>query len=1053
MTYGNLNFLPYNACNINELNLINSNDRYFSQEESFHKQQDTNINEIKAINVCDDDLEVKLTNLTDCKYYTIEEFQNLKNENNFKIFHNNVNGLEIKFELLQYFFTKCLLDLDIIAITETSNQESNNEFKTNIELAGYDNYSTSTLTSKGGTILYINKTLDNDERKDLKIKNEHYESVWIELKNKKSKNVVCGSIYRHPHDNNDTFDDFLTYLEYTLVKLSKEDKVIYLCGDFNSDLLKYENKNNYRRFYDLLSSFGIFPMILLPTRVTKDSATIVDNIFTNNLTSPINSGNIITDISDHYSQFIIVKNKKIDTKHITIYKRNYSTFSEESFRDDVSIQNFDNRIADVNNQFLDFYLKLQGCVDRHAPLKKLTPKEIKLEQKPWISNELIKMITIKNKLFNRKKRQPNNDNIKRLYNIFRNRVNRELIKSKKNYYTKFFEDNNNNSRKIWEGIKSIINIKNTKGTSITQLKVNEKIIDNPKEIVEKVNDFFVNIGPNTENDIPHNPFVKPEKFLKNRNPNNFIFEPISNEEVLEIITNLENKSPGPQSIPVNLLKLIADLIVTPLTKIISNSLTTGVFPDALKISKVIPIHKGNSPEELNNYRPISLLSIFDKIKEKLVHKRLYNFLEQNNILYKNQYGFRKNNSTTYALLQITEKIKETIDNRKYGCGIFIDLRKAFDTVNHKILLKKLEHYGIRDIAYNWFESYLTNRRQYVFLNGESSEIRSVNCGVPQGSVLGPLLFLIYINDLPNISKILDFYLFADDTNIYFEAETPEKLESVLNKELKQLHTWLIVNRLSLNIEKTNFVIFHPYNKPLRQKITLKIRKNAISEKSHVKYLGIMIDSGLTWQEHIDCVTKKISRAIGMMYKIRPFVNKKTLIMLYYSLLFSHLNYAIEVWGSTHNIYLNRILILQKRAVRLISFCDRRREDFSFPTSDPLFYNLHIHKVQDIFVLRIAKFIFNCLVKLTPVNFHNWFNLTIQVHRYNTRSKYVDIDKSIPTRTLFVPIARTSHYGMKLIKVLGPRLWNNLPSILRVGNISFPIFIKKLKKNLLEFYDH
>ena len=523
--------------------------------------------------------------------------------------------------------------------------------------------------------------------------------------------------------------------------------------------------------------------------------------------------------------------------------------------------------------------------------------------------------------------------------------------------------------------------------------------------------------------------------------------------MLEIINNLENKSPGPQSIPVNLLKLIADLIVTPLTKIISKSFTSGVFPDALKISKVIPIHKGNSPEEINNYRPISLLSIFDKIIEKLVHKRLYNFLEQNNILYKNQFGFRKNNSTTFALLQITEKIKETIDNKKFGCGIFIDLRKAFDTVNHKILLKKLEHYGIRDLTHNWFESYLTNRRQYVFLNGESSEIRNVNCGVPQGSVLGPLLFLIYINDLPNISKILDFYLFADDTNIYFEAETPEKLESVLNKELKQLHTWLIVNRLSLNIEKTNFVIFHPYNKPLKQKITLKIQKKAISEKSHVKYLGIKIDASLTWQNHIDCISKNISRATGIMYKIRPFVNKKTMIMLYYSLLFSHLNYAIEVWGSTQNIYLNRILILQKRAVRLISFCDRRREDFSFPSSDPLFYNLHIHKIQDIFVLRIAKFIFNCLNKITPLNFHDWFTLTIQVHRYNTRSKYVDIDNSIHTRTLFVPTARTSYYGLKLIKVLGPKLWNNLPSILRVGNTSYPIFIRNLKKNLLEFYDH
>ena len=207
------------------------------------------------------------------------------------------------------------------------------------------------------------------------------------------------------------------------------------------------------------------------------------------------------------------------------------------------------------------------------------------------------------------------------------------------------------------------------------------------------------------------------------------------------------------------------------------------------------------------------------------------------------------------------------------------------------------------------------------------------------------------------------------------------------------------------------------------------------------------------RSHSTALQKKNSRAIGLMYKIRHFVNKKTMIMLYYSLLFPHLNYAIEVWGSTHNIYLNRILILQKRAVRMILHCDKRREDYTFLTSDPLFYKLQIHKVQDIFVLRIAKFIFNCLIKSTPINFHNWFKLTIQIHSHNTRSKYVDIDKSILTRTLFVPTARTSYYGLKLIKVQGPKLWNNLPSLLRVENLSFFTFIKKFKKYLLNNYVH
>ena len=821
MTYGDFTF-PYNSCHTNEINSINSSDRFFDNI-NFDEQSNILNKENLSPNLRDDDLDINLSNIEECKYYSVDDLKKIKLVNNINIFHNNVNGLETKFDLIHNFLANSSSEIDIITITETSHND-HDKFKTNIKIKDYDLFSTPTKSSKGGTAIFSKQKFDTTERLDLKIQHEHFEATWIELKNKKGKNVICGCIYRHPHDIVDIFKDFLNYLEICISKLTKENKTIYICGDFNADLLKYEDNNNYKKFYDLASSYGIFPTILLPTRVTEHSATIVDNIFTNNLDKSIKSGNIKTDFSDHYSQFISVQNLIIDLKSITIYKRDYSNFSEKSFRDDVSIQNFHNDLENIDDQFQDFYFKLEGCVDRHAPLKKITPKEIKLNQKPWISKELNKMIKTKNKLFKRKKRQPNNENIKRLYNLFRNRVNRELIKSKKYYYTKYFEENNNNSKKVWEGIRSIINIKNSKKTLINQLKINDRIIDQPKEIAETVNNFFVEIGTNTEKNIPINPSTRHAKYLKDYNNVNFNISPITNKEIVEIITDLDNKSTGPQSIPVYLLKLIVDLIINPLSNIISNSFTSGVFPNALKVSKVIPIHKGESAEEVNNYRPISLLSIFDKIIEKAMHKRLYSFLEQHNILFQNQFGFRKNNSTTFALLEITERIKETIDNQKYGCGIFIDLRKAFDTVNHQILLSKLEHYGVRNTSFNWFNSYLSNRQQYVFVNGETSQLRNINCGVPQGSVLGPLLFLIYINDLPNISKILNFYLFADDTNIYFEAETPEKLEWVVNKELKELHTWLIVNRLSLNIDKTNFVVFHPYNKPLKHNITLKIQK-------------------------------------------------------------------------------------------------------------------------------------------------------------------------------------------------------------------------------------
>ena len=238
----------------------------------------------------------------------------------------------------------------------------------------------------------------------------------------------------------------------------------------------------------------------------------------------------------------------------------------------------------------------------------------------------------------------------------------------------------------------------------------------------------------------------------------------------------------------------------------------------MKIAKVIPLHKGGSTEQVNNFRPISLLSIFDKIIEKLMHKRLYHFLEVHKILYENQFGFRKNNSTAHSLMDITEKIKESIDSGKFGCGVFIDLKKAFDTVNHEILITKLEHYGIRGSILKWFESYLTNRKQYVFYNGVSSDIASITCGVPQGSVLGPLLFLLYINDLPNISNKLLFFLFADDTNIYYESTNLQDLEKTMNKELKLLSLWVNLNRLALNVGKTNFVIFRSPQRSLNHNV-------------------------------------------------------------------------------------------------------------------------------------------------------------------------------------------------------------------------------------------
>ena len=325
----------------------------------------------------------------------------------------------------------------------------------------------------------------------------------------------------------------------------------------------------------------------------------------------------------------------------------------------------------------------------------------------------------------------------------------------------------------------------------------------------------------------------PTEYLRNRNPNSILLSPATPIEINRTILNLDQtKSTGPYSIPIKALKILGPKISQPLTKIINQSFTEGIFPSKLKVAKVVSIFKKGDSEIASNYRPISLLPIFSKIFEKLMHERIYSFLKEHKLIYPLQFGFRENHCIDHALISITEDIRSTVDNKRYGCGIFIDLQKAFDTVYHEILLKKLEHYGIRGDTLKWFCSDLSDRSQFVSINGHNSTKMEISCGVPQGSVLGPLLFLIYINDLPNVSNKIKTYLFADDTNIYLESEAISELVQIVNKELKLVKKWIDANLLSLNISKTNYIIFHSPAMPIPTDIVIKIGREHINRSSY-----------------------------------------------------------------------------------------------------------------------------------------------------------------------------------------------------------------------------
>ena len=449
---------------------------------------------------------------------------------------------------------------------------------------------------------------------------------------------------------------------------------------------------------------------------------------------------------------------------------------------------------DVNNKFDRFLNYLTSLTKKHAPIKKRSRKEMKLKDKPWINNRIQKMMRIRDRVLLKLKKEASHDN-RNLYKKFRNRVCNEIKESKARYFHNYFSTNSQNMKNLWSGIKTIISHKSSGSFSVNKIQDKDgNVTFDHCKISNIFKDFYVNVADDITKKIPKTP-KSPLVYLSNRTSNSLFISLITQIEVIDLINILNpSQSVGPNSIPMKLLKIIGFSVSPLLALLVNQSFQSGIFPDKLKIAKVISLFKKGNPEQPSNYRPVSLLSVFSNIFEKLLYRRLYRFLEVHNVLFSLQFGFQENHSIDHALVSLTEAIRNTLDNKRIGCGIFIDLQKAFDTVNHNILLPKLEHYGVRGCVLQWFRSYLSDRKQYVSVNGSDSNLLQIICGVPQGSVLGPLLFLLYINDLPNVSKKLKFYLFADDTNIYCESSDLSNLIKIVNRDLRTVKNgFMLIN--------------------------------------------------------------------------------------------------------------------------------------------------------------------------------------------------------------------------------------------------------------------
>ena len=670
---------------------------------------------------------------------------------------------------------------------------------------------------------------------------------------------------------------------------------------------------------------------------------------------------------------------------------------------------------DPSTCFDIFNTKLQTLIRKHVPINKLTKRQLKTCQKPWITSAIVKSISKRDHFFHKflkAKDLKTKNEFHDIYKRYRNMIVTLSRQSKVNYFKYYFNVYSNNMHKTWEGIRSLIRLKSPKSSSPSSICIGQSLITDPQVIANHFNDFFTSIADSIRSSIPPTS-KKYSDYLRKSTPNSIFLSSVTEEEVIKVIDSFSlTKSSGPDSIPIKLLKLLKIDISKPISFLINLSFETGTFPQTLKSAKVIPVFKGKgSPLDITNYRPISLLSNIEKIYEKVMYSRVIDFLRAHQIVYAKQFGFRKHHSTLHTLLNIVERIHQCLDKGELACGLFIDLQKAFDTVDHGILLAKLCHYGIRGIANQWFKSYLSNRCQHVSISKTNSHIKPVNHGVPQGSVLGPLLFLIYINDLHNCIKFCETYHFADDTHLLNFSNSLETLYKKVNLDLKNVSCWLKANKISLNAAKTEFLIFRSQRKTFDFLPFLKIDGKRLYPSKVVKYLGVYLDEHLTWKPHINYVASKLQRANGAISKLRHYVPLKTLINVYHSIFSSHMRYACQIWGLRDCTVTHRILTLQKAAVKLMTFNHPRSP------SAPIFANLEILKFFDLVKVLNIEFLHKFLNSKLPFDTLNTFEIKKISHSHKTRSNSLGL--------LVEPLCQSKTYGSNSLPKLSISQWNNL----------------------------